>query len=79
MRRLLLLSTVLVLAAALPASAKMPPFEMTVESRGDTIHVEVRIGRDDPMLVEGFDSLGFNCARTRPFPHRWKPTPDSNT
>lgn len=56
MRRLLLLTTVLLFAAALPASAKMPPFEMTVEPRGDTVHVEVTIGRDDPLLVESFDS-----------------------
>jgi len=56
MRRLLLLTTVLLLAAALPASAKMPPFEMEVEPRGDTVHVEVTIGRDDPLLADSFDS-----------------------
>lgn len=51
MRQLLLLTTVLLLAAALPASAKMPPFEMTVEPRGDTVHVEVMIGLDDPHVA----------------------------
>jgi hypothetical protein len=58
-RRLLLLTTVLLLAA-LPASAKMPPFEMTVEPGGDTIHVEVTIGRDDPVSAYSFESPELN-------------------
>ncbi|MGF1617954.1 MAG: hypothetical protein ACFCU2_09155 [Acidimicrobiia bacterium] len=60
MRRLLLLTMLLLLAAALPASAKMPPFEMTVEPRGDTIHVEVMVGRGDPLLVDSFDRPVWN-------------------
>lgn len=60
MKRLLLVTTVLLVAAALPASAKMSPFEMTVETRGDTIHVEVTIGRGDPLLVDSFDTPGWN-------------------
>jgi hypothetical protein len=51
-----LVTSVLLLATALPASAKMPSFEMTVESQGDTIHVEVTIGNEDPLLLESFDS-----------------------
>ena len=60
MKRLLLLTTVLLLAAALPASAKMPPFEMTVEPRGDTIHVEVTIGHEDPLFLESFNPGELN-------------------
>lgn len=59
MRRLVLLTTVLLLAPALPASAKMPPFEMEVEPRGDTVHVEVTISGDES-LIDSFDSPELN-------------------
>lgn len=58
MRRLLLFTTALV-ATALPASAKMPPFEMEVEPRGDTVHVEVRISGDEA-LIDSFDPPDLN-------------------
>jgi hypothetical protein len=51
-----LVTTVLLVATALPASAKTPPFEMTVEPQGDTIRVEVTIGNGDPLFLESFDS-----------------------
>jgi hypothetical protein len=38
----------------------MPPFEMTVEPGGDTIHVEVTIGRDDPVSAYSFESPELN-------------------
>ena len=60
MKRLLLVTTVLLVAAALPASAKTPPFEMTVEPRGDTIHVEVTIGNEDPVSAYSFESPELN-------------------
>lgn len=53
MSRLVLL--LLLLATALPASAKMPPFEMEVELQGDTVHVEVTITGDES-LIHDFDS-----------------------
>jgi len=56
----LVLATVVLLTTALPASAKMPPFEMAVEPRGDTLHVEVTIGRDDPQLIDSFDAPELN-------------------
>jgi hypothetical protein len=52
--------TGLLLAVALPASAKMPPFEMTVEPGGDTIHVDVTLGRDDPVSAYSFESPELN-------------------
>lgn len=58
-RRLALLTTIALLAMALPASAKMPPFEMEVEPRGNTAHVEVTISRDES-LVDSFDSPELN-------------------
>jgi hypothetical protein len=54
-RRLLLLTTVLLLGTALPASAKMLPFDMEVDTRGDIAHVEVTI-TGDPSLIDGFDT-----------------------
>lgn len=59
MRRLLLLFTVALVATALPASAKMPPFEMEVEPRGATVHVVVRISGDEA-LIDGFDPPDLN-------------------
>jgi hypothetical protein len=59
MRRLVLLTTLLLLATTLPALAKMPPFYMEVESRGATVHVEVTI-REDESSIDGFDSPQLN-------------------
>lgn len=59
MRRLFLLFTVVLFTTALPASAKMPPFEMEVEPRGDTVHVEVRISGDEA-LIDSFDPRDLN-------------------
>lgn len=59
MMRLALFTTILLLAIASQASAKMPPFEMEVEPRGDTVHVEVTISGDEP-LVDSFDSPELN-------------------
>ena len=59
MRRLVLLTTVLLLATTFPASAKMPPFDMEVERRGDTVHVWVTI-TGDQSLVDGFDTPVLN-------------------
>lgn len=58
MRPLALLTTVLLLAPALPAVAKMPPFEMEVEPRGETVHIEVTITGDDT-LIHDFDPLNL--------------------
>lgn len=55
MRRLVLLTTVLLLGTAIPASAKMPPFDMEVDTRGDIVHVEVTI-KGDPSMIDGFDT-----------------------
>lgn len=59
MRRLALLTTVVLLAMALPAAAKMPPFEMEVEPRGDTVHIEVTI-TGDKALIHEFDPLNLD-------------------
>lgn len=59
MRRLLLLTTVVLFTTALPASAKMPPFEMEVDPQGGTIHVEVRISGDEA-LIDSFDPTDLN-------------------
>lgn len=59
MSRLLFLTTVVLFTTALPASAKMPPFEMEVDPRGDTVHVEVRISGDEA-LIDSFDPPDLN-------------------
>lgn len=59
MRRLLLLNTVVLFTIALPASAKVPPFEMEVEPRGDTVHIEVTITGDEA-LIHDFDPLNLD-------------------
>lgn len=59
MRRLGLLATALLLGTALPASAKMPPFEMEVEPRGGTLHVEVTTSGDEAS-IDSFDSQDLN-------------------
>ena len=43
MRRLALLTAGFLLSASLPASAKMPPFDMEVETRGDEAVVACQI------------------------------------
>lgn len=58
MRRLVL-TTVILLGIALPASAKMPPFDMEVETGGDTVHVEVTISGDES-LIDSFDTPDLN-------------------
>jgi hypothetical protein len=55
MRRLLLLTAVFCLGPSLPTSAKLPPFEMEVETLGETVEVTVRIVADETLL-HGFDS-----------------------
>lgn len=53
MRRLVLLTSILLLSTALPASAKMPPFDVEVDSVGDTVLVEVTI-KGDKSLIHDF-------------------------
>jgi hypothetical protein len=65
MRRLALLTVVLLLGGALPASAKMPPFDMEMEPRGDTIHIEVMISNDYALNVGGRPLSGRERCRPR--------------
>ena len=58
MRRFVLLAT-LPLVVALPAWAKMPPFDMEVETHGDTVHITVTINGDES-LIHDFDSPRLN-------------------
>lgn len=50
MKRLILLAAILLLSVALPASAKMPPFDLDVDSTGDTVRVEVTIQGDESAI-----------------------------
>ena len=59
MRRLLLFTAVVLFIIALPVSAKMPPFEMEVEPRGGTVHIEVTITADET-LIHDFDPLNLD-------------------
>lgn len=59
MRRLVLLTGVFLLSTSLPASANMPPFDMEVETRGDTVHVTVTIIGDES-LIHDVDSPLLN-------------------
>lgn len=50
MKRLALLTTILLLSTALPGSAKMPSFDMEVDSVGDTVQIEVTIKGDESSI-----------------------------
>ncbi len=59
MRRLVLLVALLVIGMALPAAAKMLPFDLEVKIRGETVLVEV-IVNGDASLIDEFDPPDLN-------------------
>ncbi len=50
MKRLVLLAAALLVSVPLTASAKMPSFDLDVETRGNSVHVKVRILGDEPLI-----------------------------